>query len=314
MAIFKQIRGQSRELGFGSKNYKNTVRFINKDGSINVTRTGLGFLENIDIYHWLITVSRLRLASVILLGYIAINLLFACIYYLIGPQHFGGIDMSSDFQQFIGLFFFSAQTITTLGYGHIYPIGNGASIAAAFESLLGLLSFAIATGILFGRFSRPKADILYSKNILIAPYQGIKGLMFRISNKKQYELIESEASINMSISNPETNKRDFFNLNLEISKINYLPLSWTIVHPIDEASPMYGLSLADLIERDIEIIILIKAINDTFSQTVHSRYSYKAHEFIENAKFIPLKQEANKNGKLKMSVTDIHHFQLLDKN
>lgn len=314
MAIFKQIRGQSRELGFGSKNYKNTVRFINKDGSINVTRTGLGFLENIDIYHWLITVSRIRLATVILLGYIAINFLFACIYYLIGPEHFGGIDMSSESQKFIGLFFFSAQTITTLGYGHIYPIGNGASIAASFESLLGLLSFAIATGILFGRFSRPKADILYSKNILISPYQGIKGLMFRISNKKQYELIESEASINMSISNPETNKRDFFNLSLEISKINYLPLSWTIVHPIDDASPLYGLTLNDLVERDIEIIILIKAINDTFSQTVHSRYSYKAHEFIENAKFIPLKQEANKKGKLKMSVTDIHHFQMLEKN
>jgi inward rectifier potassium channel len=312
MAIFKQLGSQGRELGFGSKNYKNTVRFINKDGSVNVQRTGLLHFENIDIYHWLITVSRLRLSVVILLGYIAINLLFATIYYWIGANNFGGIDASSESQKFISLFFFSAQTITTLGYGHIYPNGNTASIAAAFESLLGLLSFAIATGILFGRFSRPKADLLYSKNILIAPYDSITGLMFRITNKKQYELIESEANITMTMNNPKTNKREFFNLTLEISKINYLALSWTIVHPIDEASPIYGLSLKEMVERDIEIIILIKAINDTFSQTVHSRYSYKAHEFVDNAKFTPLKQEATDKGKLKISVTDIHHYEKIN--
>lgn len=314
MAIFKQLKAQNRELGFGSKNYKSNVRFINKDGSINVIRTGLAKLENIDIYHWLISASRLHLASVIFFGYILINLIFACIYFYIGAHHFGGVDMSSPKQQFLSLFFFSAQTITTLGYGHIYPISNAAGIAAAFESLLGLLSFAIATGILFGRFSRPKADVLYSKNILISPYQEIKGLMFRISNKKQYELIESEANVTMTMNNPLTNKREFYNLNLEISKINYLALSWTIVHPIDENSPLNGLNLSDLEKADVEIMILIKAINDTFSQTVHSRYSYKAQDIIENAKFKPLNQEATTKGKLKIAVNDIHHFDVLNKN
>ncbi len=314
MAIFKQLRGQNRELGFGSKNYNSSVRFINKDGSVNVIRTGLAKLENVDIYHWLISASRFNLAAVIFLGYILINLLFACIYYFIGAQNFGGVDMSTPTQQFISMFFFSAQTITTLGYGHIYPISNAAGVAAAFESLLGLLSFAIATGILFGRFSRPKADILYSKNILIAPYNEIKGLMFRVSNKKQYELIESEANVTMTMNNPQTNKRDFYNLNLEISKINYLALSWTIVHPIDENSPLFGFTLADLEKADVEIMILIKAINDTFSQTVHSRYSYKSNDFIDNAKFKPLKQDATRSGKLKIAVNDIHHFDVLDKN
>ncbi len=308
MSIFNNRNKHQKELGFGSKNYKNSVRFINTDGSVNVRRAGLKGINNLDIYHWLITASRIKLTIVIMTGYIVINLVFAIIYYLIGAQHFGGIDMSSEFQKFMSLFFFSAQTITTLGYGHIYPENNEASVAAAFESLLGLLSFAIATGILFGRFSRPKADILYSKNILIAPYDAMKGLMFRVTNKKQYELIESEASVTLTINDPETNKREFYVLSLEITKINFLALSWTVVHPIDEQSPLYNLTKKELEERDAEIMILFKAINDTFSQTVFSRYSYKPEDIIENVKFKPLKQEVDKKGKLKITVTDIHNF------
>ena len=308
MANQKEKLKEQQELGFGNKNYKESVRFITKDGRLNVKREGLGGFRNFDIYHWLINVNKLQLALVILLGYIMINMLFAGIYFMIGPENFGGINMSTKTSQFMDLFFFSAQTVTTLGYGHIYPIGNGASIAAAAESLLGLLSFAIATGVLFGRFSRPQAHLLYSKQILIAPYKNITGLMFRVANKKQYELIEAEANINLSINNPETGRREFFSLKLEINRINFLALSWTIVHPINEESPLFGLSLDALKERDAEIIILLKATNDTYSQTVYSRYSYKSHDFIEKAKFRPLKQEPNKKGQLRISVTDIHLY------
>jgi inward rectifier potassium channel len=313
MTIFRQRRELMRELGFGSKSYQNAVRFFNKDGTVNVKRTGLGFWENVDIYHWLIAVPRWKLFSFIIVGYITVNFLFAGLYFCIGPENFGGIDQSGAFNQFINLFFFSSQTITTLGYGHVYPKSNAAGVATAIESLLGLLSFAITTGVLFGRFSRPKADLLYSKNILIAPYQEITGLMFRVTNKKQYELIESEVSVAMTMKNPETNTRDFLNLNLEISKINYLALCWTIVHPIDESSPLYQLSLKDLEERDMEILILIKAINDTISQSVYSRFSYKAGDFVMDAKFKPLPQEATRNGKLKVAVNEIHLFDLLKK-
>lgn len=312
MDFFKNKQQSEQELGFGSKNYKSSVRFI-KNGTINVQRTGLGGLNNIDIYHWLISATKTQLTIAICIWYILINLLFGAVYYLIGPQYFGGLDANTESEKFINLFFFSAQTITTLGYGHIYPIGNTASTAASIESLMGLLSFAIATGIIFGRFSRPRADILYSRNILITPYQGITGLMFRITNKKQYELIESEASVTMTMKNPSTNRREFFNLGLEINRINFLALSWTIVHPISESSPLFGLSLKELAERDAEIIILIKAINDTVSQTVYSRHSYKISDFVENVKFKPLNPEAGKNGKLRISVTDIHHYDPVQK-
>jgi len=311
MAIFNQKQENVRELGFGSTNYRRSVRFINVDGSVNVHRSGSGRFENLDVFYWLIAASKAKLSAVIVIWYIAINLLFATVYYIIGPEYFGGLNAETQGQQFMNLFFFSAQTITTLGYGHIYPIGNPASIAAAVESMLGLLSFAIATGIIFGRFSRPRAHIVYSRNILIAPYRSITGLMFRVTNKKQYELIESEASVTMTMNNPETGRRDFFNLKLEISRINFLALSWTIVHPIDEQSPLYGLTAKDLEERDAEVLILIKAINDTFSQTVFSRYSYKPEDLIEKAKFRPLRPEPNRHGKLRISVGDIHEYEVI---
>jgi len=138
--------------------------------------------------------------------------------------------------------------------------------------------------------------------------------MFRIANKKQYELIESEASLTMTVINQEVNKREFLNLKLEISRVNFLALSWTVVHHITEESPLYGLSKKDMEERDVEFIILIKAINDTYSQSVNSRNSYKAEDLIENARFKPLNPEANKRGMLKVSVTDIHFFELIKSN
>jgi len=314
MEIFKNKQNAQVEMGFGSKVYRNPVRFLNRDGSVNVKRTGLGGINNLDIYNWLISTSLFKLIGVIIISYLIINLFFGAIYYLIGANHFGGLDsdVDSGFQQFMGLFFFSAQTITTLGYGHIYPIGNAASVAAAVESLLGLLSFALATGVLYGRFSKPNAHILYSKNLLISPYKEGTALMFRIVNKKQYELIECEANISFAITNPETQKREFTNLRLELNRVNFMPLSWTIVHAIDESSPLAGLTVKDLEERDAEVIVLIKAINDTYSQNVYSRNSYKADDTIERAKFKPLKQEVNKAGRLKISVTQIHEYDYLE--
>lgn len=296
------------ELGFGSKNYQNTVRFLNKDGSVNIKRKGLKGFDNVDMYHWLITTSWTNLLIVILISYAIANTIFACIYYNMGYQNFGGIEGYDGPGRFLDLFFFSAQTLTTVGYGHVYPNATNVSTVAAIESMFGLLGFAMATGVLYGRFSRPKAVLLYSDRALISPYEGITGLMFRVANTKQNELIEVEASVVLSYSDPATNKREFEALPLEVSKINFLPLSWTIVHPIDEKSPIYNVSKEELVKRDAELIILIKAINDTYSQNVYSRMSYKAHEFEDNAKFVPVKQEVVGEGKISINLTDIHMY------
>ncbi len=306
MAIFNGKKYNETEIGFGSKNYRDSVRFFNSDGSVNVWRTGLGKLNNIDIYHWLIKISLKNFIFLVITFYAIINIFFASIYFLLGANQFGGITSVSALDQYLDLIYFSSQTITTVGYGHVYPMGHIASIIASIQSLLGLLIFAIITGVLFGRFSRPKDTLLYSNHILIAPYRQIKGLMFRVANKKQFELIENEAKVVMTTKNPENNKREFYTLNLEIDRVNFLALSWTIVHPIDDKSPLFGLSIDELNKRDVEIIILIKGVNDTFSSSVYSRHSYKSSQFKENVRFIPLKQDVDNRGKVVVSVNDIH--------
>jgi inward rectifier potassium channel len=313
MAVFSR-KDRSPELGFGKKAYSSSVRFINRDGSVNIRRKGSRWLENIDIYHWLINTSVTKLGTMIICTYIFINLVFGTVYFAIGPQNFGGLDTGSKLDSFIDLFFFSAQTLTTVGYGHVYPLSHWVSFVSAIESMIGLLGFAIATGLLYGRFSRPKADLEYSKHMLISPYEGMTGLMFRIGNKKQYELIESEANITISYFDPATNKREFDQLKLEVNRINYLALSWTIVHPIDDESPIKGWTLQDFIERDAEVMCLIKAINDTFSQTVYSRNSYKPEDIIDNAKFVPVKQEPDKRGRITIKVADVHDFHKVESN
>jgi len=299
---------KSLELGFGTKNYQQNVRFLNKDGSVNIRRAGLDGMDNIDIYHWLITTSWTNLFLMIVIAYTLTNLLFATVYYSMGYEHFGGIIGYDGPSRFLDLFFFSAQTLTTVGYGHVYPHATNVSTVAAIESMFGLMGFAMATGVLYGRFSRPKAALIYSKNVLISPYEGITGLMFRVANTKQNELIEVEANVVLSYNDPESGKREFEQLSLEINKINFLTLSWTIVHPIDEKSPIYNVSVGELEKRDAELIILIKAINDTYSQTVYSRTSYKAEEFVEKVKFVPIKREVSETGKITINLTDIHMF------
>lgn len=297
------------ELGFGNKNYNETVRFLNRDGSVNIKRLGVGNHVSFDVYHWLITTSWKRFISIVLLGYIMINTLFALLYFIIGADKFGGITQVSGMEDFLQLFFFSAQTLTTVGYGHIYPNSTLISSIAAIESMFGLLGFALATGILYGRFSRPKADIEYSNEALISPYKDHTSFMFRIANQKQNELIELDCQLALAINNPETKKREFHFLELERQKINFLPSSWTIVHPINEVSPLYAYTEKGFEESDAEFIILLKAINDTYSQTVYSRRSYKPSEIVWNAKFTPVKSIPNNKGGISINLKDIHEFE-----
>jgi inward rectifier potassium channel len=278
------------DLGFGNKPTVNNQRTLNHDGTSNVKRIGLPFIRTSDTYNALITMHWAKFSLLILICYIAINSLFAAIYYGVGVEYFNGITGTTPFTKFLDTFFFSAQTISTVGYGHISPKGTLTSFIAAFESMLGLLAFALATGLLYGRFSRPMAKLVYSQNMLVSPYGDGQGLMLRIANKRSNQLIEIEAEILLTINAKEADgsrSRKFFNLPLERKKINLLTLSWTIVHPINETSPLYQFDQQELEDADAEFMVLIKAFDDTFSQTVHSRTSYKYDEVVWSARFKP---------------------------
>jgi len=284
----KAISGN--DLGFGTSATINNQRILNKDGSSNILRTGLPFFRSSDTYNLLITMSWTRFWVLIGIAYLLINFTFAWIYVSVGMEHMNGVSGHSAFDQFFDAFFFSAQTISTVGYGHISPKGFTTSTIAAFESMLGLLAFALATGLLYGRFSRPSAKIIYSERMLVAPYKHGQALMFRLANERSSQLIEVEAQVLLSINEETAGKtsRRFYNLDLEVKRINILTLSWTIVHPLDDSSPLSGMSKEDLDQLDAEFVVLIKAFDDTFSQTVHSRTSYQNEEIVWDAKFIPV--------------------------
>ncbi len=293
--IFKQ--DEFREIGFGSKVVDANQRLMNKDGSSNVKRTGLRFYESTNLYHELITMPWLKFFFLVFFSYIAVNFLFAFVYFIVDPDHIGGMIYTNSTEKFKEIFFFSAQSLTTVGYGRLNPTSTFNSALAAIESLTGLLGFALATGLLYGRFSRPVARILFSKNALIAPYKGFTAFMIRIANKNKSELLDPEATIVMSyISEENGNKlRKFANLKLELTHVTLLTMSWTIVHPIDEESPMYNWSAEEIIKSEVEFLVLVKAYEETFAQTVHTRSSYKAEEVVFGAKFLPIIKPGDNN-------------------
>lgn len=309
--VFNKQKTETVEIGFGSKNYNESVRFLNQNGTVNVKRKVSDKHIGFDLYHWLLGISWSQFFGLVFISYVTVNTIFAFLYYAIGADKFGGLYVGSGSEKSYQLFFFSAQTLTTVGYGHIYPNSVFPSTISSIESMLGLMGFALVTGILYGRFSKPRADLQYSNEAIIAPYKEITGLMFRVANKKQNELIETECQVILAINNLETQRRDFHFLDLERSKINLLPLTWTVVHPIEDKSPLYGLSENDLNTRDGEFIILIKSITDTYFQTVYSRMSYKSSELVWNAKFVPMKQMPNKDGSIFINLNDIHFYNKL---
>ncbi len=266
----------------------NLRRVINKDGTFNVRRRGATWRDFHPYLH-LINLGWVPFFGVLFLGYLVVNTLFALAYYGLGPGHLLGADASTEAGRFFNAFFFSAHTLSTVGYGSISPKSLESNIVAAVESLVGVLGFALATGLLFGRVSRPSAKIGFSEKLLVAPYQNMQSLQFRVVNRRRNDLMELEARVLLMTVEPNDGQptRSYRQLKLEREQVLFLPLTWTIVHPIDNESPMFGLTAEDLERLQAEVMILIKAYDDTFSQTVLARYSYRYDEFGWNQRFAP---------------------------
>ncbi len=282
---------ETRDLGFGAVVARESrQRLLNRDGSFNVLREGLSFWSSLSPYHYLLTISWGKFFLLISFLYLAANAAFAFVYMLCGRGALAGSRESSLLAWFLQAFFFSVQTFATIGYGHITPIGVAANLVVTLESLVGLLGFALATGLLFARFSRPTAKVIFSKSAVIAPYRNITGFQFRITNARKNQLIEMEAQLLFTCFEMVSGRkvRRFYNLDLERNKVTFFPLSWTVVHPINEQSPLYQLTPTDLRTMDAEFLVLLTAIDETFSQTVHARSSYKFDELVWNAKFVDI--------------------------
>jgi inward rectifier potassium channel len=301
------------DLGFGSVVARESrKRFLNRDGTFNVRREGLNALDALSPYHFLLTLSWPRFLAATISLYVVTNALFAAVYTALGDGALSGAEHLDTLHRYGKAFFFSVHTLATIGYGNVYPSSLAADIVVALESLVGLLGFAVVAGIVFARFARPVARIVFSDKALVAPYRdGKTAFMFRIVNQRSNQLVELETKVLLSRrrKNPTGGMdRDFMALKLERDRVVFFPLAWTIVHPIDETSPLFGATADDLREWDAEFLVLLNGFDETFSQTVHTRSSYKADEVVWGAKYRSMFLPPTEDG-IAVDVRKIHDFE-----
>lgn len=285
----------NNDTGFSNKADTASSRFVNKDGSFNLRKSGLGIVKRFSIFQFMLTIPRWQFMGVILLFYIIINLLFTSIYLLVGTDQLQGMIGAEPWVKFKEVFFFSTQTFTTVGYGRVNPTGDGVNIVASLESLTGLLSLAIGTGLIYGRFARPKAYLIFSEHALISPFQGKTALMFRFVNyKNNHSLTNVDVKVNvgMKVQTDGTFTYQYYTLALERDKVESLPMSWTVVHPIDEKSPFNGFTHEDMKTADVEVFAQIRGFDDVFSDMVQQRSSYTYHEILFGRKFSKMFRES----------------------
>jgi inward rectifier potassium channel len=283
------------DTGFGTSANSYGGRFINKDGSFNLTKTGQPFWKRTSVYYLLLNMPAWKMALLILIGYFVINVVFTCLYLLVGVQGLTGLQTQSGFGRVLEVFFFSTETFTTVGYGRVNPTGLGINAIAALESLAGLLALAVATGLIFGRFARPKSFLAFSQEAVIAPYKDITAFMFRLAAyKENHHLTNAEVTVNLGITvqGGKAPEFQFFSLPLERSRVDTLSMNWTIVHPINDESPLNGFTAEDLKAVDAEVYVLVRGFDDVYSNVVQQRTSYVYQEIHFNVKFVPMYRES----------------------
>jgi len=305
-------KDEFKDLGFGTEVARGTRRrLLNRDGSFNVVLEGLNPLSSLGLYQWLLTISWPRFLGFITGSYIAINGVFAVAYLLCGADALQSTTGSFANEPFYRAFFFSVDTFATIGYGNIIPVGVIPNTLVTIEALLNIVGVALATGLMFARFSRPSARIIYSRNAIVAPYRDKTALEFRIANARTSQLIDVQVqAILTKIERADgLTLRKFYELELERNRVVFFPLSWTVVHPITPKSPMWGLKHADLVEADAELLVLLIGTDENLSQIVHSRSSYEAGEIVWGAKFVNMFMRSETEGIIGMNLNRIHEIE-----
>jgi len=312
----KPVRKQNVEasdLGFGSKVLQQShQRFVNRDGTFNVSRTGFSLFRSLSLYHSLLTMSWGSYLLLMVAFYFGVNLLFALGYMLCGPDALLGSKALTIDQRFQEAFFFSVQTLATIGYGGLSPSGFAANFLVTIQALIGGLGFALATGLVYARFSRPNAKIIFSERAVVAPYKDKTAFEFRIVNARSNQLVEVQATVVLSRMEEQHGKRSrkFHELKLERNAVKLFPLHWVVVHPIDETSPLRDVTPEQLAESDTEFLVLLSGIDETSSQSVHVRSSYKHNEVVWGAKFGDMFTPSD--GEIRVDLRKLHDIQAVE--
>lgn len=318
MTAFPQPEQQdpNLDLGFGAVVARESrQRLLNRNGTFNVRRLGLGFWQSHGAYHYFLTITWPRFLSYVGAAYVVINAFFALAYVAAGDHALSTFDGRGTPRRLVDAFFFSVHTLATIGYGNIVPQSNAANVLVTVESLVGLLGFSIVAGIVFARFARPTAQIMFSDHALIAPYGDKTAFMFRIVNQRSNQLVELEAKVLLTRRKRDGKTaadREFISLKLERDRVTFFPLAWTIVHPIDDFSPLRHMSKDELRSSGTEFLVLLNGFDETFSQTVHTRSSYTGEEIVCGAKFRSMFTTVD-DGEVAVDIRKLHEFDVFGK-
>jgi inward rectifier potassium channel len=255
-----------------------------------------------DFYHGILTVSWPWFFLELLAAFIAVNLVFATLY--VGDP--GGI-VNARPGSFADAFFFSVQTLGTLGYGVMAPKTLYANLLVTVESFSGILTIALFTGIIFARFSRPQARVVFSKVAVVTPFDGTPTLMFRAANQRGNSILDAEVHISLAsqyTTREGVNMRRFQELTLVRPRNPLFALSWTVMHTLGENSPLYGLDLAEMIERDMELVVMLSGTDETINDRIYARHSYVAEEILWHKRFVDVISVTPSGQRM----VDLHHF------
>jgi inward rectifier potassium channel len=256
-----------------------------------VRRIGLRRQVWSDLYHYLIDKSWGRLLGLLALVYVGANLIFAVLY-LAGGDCIAGARPG----QFSDAFFFSVQTLATIGYGSMSPRTGYAHLLVTTEAFAGTLFVAVVTGLVFSKFSRPTSRVMWSDKALIGMRDGVRSLVLRVANVRANQIVEAQVRVALA-RDEETVEgervRRFYDLKLVRERNVMFVLTWTIVHPITPESPLYGLDPEKLRNSKTQLICSLVGIDETFSQTVHARHGYFTEEIVWNRRFADILRNEN---------------------
>ena len=256
---------------------------INQDGRLEVSSlTWHTFWR--DPYHLMLTLPWSGFLVLITFGYLALNLIFAFAYWLGGD-----CIANAQPESFLDKFFFSVQTLASIGYGAMYPKTIYANTIVTIESIAGLTGIAVMTGLSFARFSRPTARILFSKAAVITTHDNVQTLMFRAANRRSNLILE--AQMHCYLFRDETtlegkSMRRIYDLKLVRSQTPNFMLTWTVMHQIDELSPIYGMTPEEFKRTNTTLTIILSGIDETVSQMVHARHVYTHKSILINKQLV----------------------------
>jgi len=305
----REVVTESSDATSGTVPGGSTARLLDRDGSFNVRRVGVHWRHLVAPYEALLSMSWPRFLGVVIVFYVAANAIFAAAYELCGTSGMTGGD---ELPFYWRCFFFSVTTFATIGYGHISPKGIPAHSVMTVESFLGALSLALVTGMAFARFARPLAKVQFSRQAVVAPHRGGWAFMFRVVNLRKSQLIEVEAKVLLSRRLPTADggsARRFLPLGLEREGVLFFPMSWTVVHPIDRDSPLYGMTLSDLEACEAEFIVLLKGVDEASGAGVHTRTSYVPRDVAWAKSLVPLASHVTPDGTLLLDVRHLDDVQ-----